>query len=400
MHEIANYGVVHAAFILILLISRKRKPTHEKVLIAWMISLALTLLSIIIEHGRLDISIPIFQLNLMYPLTFGPFLWLYIKSLIGDIIRFDSKSFWHFLPFILVTFYQIIFDKTITLPGKPEIEPITSYDEFIILFNFLSLTYYSLISIFRLKKHGHNVLNHFSELPSQVTLKWLYWIVAWFVITYLLPFIASLLSLSILFQTHSYYLTIFVFILSFFGLKQTNVFKEANFSPLPNVPVAECELAKNEVNENVEVTPDESLISKISAPSQHEKNAQDKIKYERSGLTQDRSSMYLSRLEDYMLSEKPYLDADLTIEKLSKQISIPRHYLTQIISEQLDKNFYLFVNEYRVNTVKKYINDSENHPLTMLDIAYMSGFNSKSTFNLVFKKLTKMTPSQYKKIEC
>jgi len=106
--------------------------------------------------------------------------------------------------------------------------------------------------------------------------------------------------------------------------------------------------------------------------------------------------MYLKKLEDYMQLEKPYLDADLTIEKLSKQIAIQRHYLTQVISEQLDKNFYLFVNEYRVNTVKKYIKDPENQQLTLLDIAHLSGFNSKSTFNVVFKKLTEMTPSQYK----
>ena len=86
----------------------------------------------------------------------------------------------------------------------------------------------------------------------------------------------------------------------------------------------------------------------------------DKIKYERSGLTADRSSMYLKKLEDYMQSDKPYLDANLTIEKLSKQISIPRHYLTQIISEQLNKNFYLFVNEYRINAVKEYIDDGKN----------------------------------------
>jgi len=98
-----------------------------------------------------------------------------------------------------------------------------------------------------------------------------------------------------------------------------------------------------------------------------------------------------------MASQKPYLDANLTIEKLSKQIAIPRHYLTQIISEQLNKNFYLFINEYRINTVKHYIDDAENNPLSMLEIAYQSGFNSKSTFNVAFKKLTSMTPSQYKK---
>lgn len=91
MHEIASYGVVHAAFTLILLISRKPKPTHEKILILWIIFLTLPLLTKTLGHAVPNISLPILQLNLMYPLTFGPFLWLYIKSLAGDVVRFDSK---------------------------------------------------------------------------------------------------------------------------------------------------------------------------------------------------------------------------------------------------------------------------------------------------------------------
>jgi len=396
MHEIASYGVVHAAFTLILLISRKPKPTHEKILILWIIFLTLPLLTKTLGHAVPNISLPILQLNLMYPLTFGPFLWLYIKSLAGDVVRFDSKVFRHFLPFILVTLYQIAFNKTIILPGKDEVEAITSYDEFIVLFNFLSLTCYSLISIFRLKKHGLNVFNHFSELLPQVTLKWLYWIIIWFAVTYFLPLIAPLFSLSFLPQAHSYSLTAFVFILSFFGLKQTTVFKDENAAPLPDAPITEPDSVENKEQSVVEVAADKSSIPKKASPSQQKDKSQEKVKYERSGLTPDRSSMYLKKLEDYMQLEKPYLDADLTIEKLSKQIAIQRHYLTQVISEQLDKNFYLFVNEYRVNTVKKYIKDPENQQLTLLDIAHLSGFNSKSTFNVVFKKLTEMTPSQYK----
>ena len=98
-----------------------------------------------------------------------------------------------------------------------------------------------------------------------------------------------------------------------------------------------------------------------------------------------------------MAKEKPYLDATLTVEKLAKQIAIPSHYTTQIISEQLNRNFYLFINEYRIESVKQIMQQAESENMSVLEIAYVCGFNSKSTFNTAFKKITKMTPSQYRK---
>jgi len=396
MYEIANYGVVHAVFIVILLISRKRKPIHEKILIGWFIFLALPLLSRILEPDMLDIPIYFLQLHLMYPITFGPFLWLYIKSLTTGTRRFDRRELYHFLPFIVIACYQIFFDKTFNALERMEVDYVSVFDYFIVIINIISMTYYSILSILRLRTHGKAVLNHFSELPIQVTLKWLYWITAWFVLTYIISSMASLLSLSTFLLSPSYTLTLFVFILSFFTLKQTSIFNEMNIETLVETPTIENKSEKVEKNEQKQLDINKRIEDEKQSPCP---TKLDKIKYERSGLTADRSSMYLKKLEDYMQSDKPYLDANLTIEKLSKQISIPRHYLTQIISEQLNKNFYLFVNEYRINAVKEYIDDAENHQLSLLEIAYMSGFNSKSTFNVAFKKLTEMTPSQYKKMK-
>jgi len=113
--------------------------------------------------------------------------------------------------------------------------------------------------------------------------------------------------------------------------------------------------------------------------------------------TQERALQYIKRLEDYTQKEKPYLDANLTVDKLAAQTHIPRHYLTQILSEQLNKNFYLYINEYRINKVKQLLEETETQNMTLLEVAYESGFNSKSTFNSIFKKITNMTPTQYKK---
>ena len=97
-----------------------------------------------------------------------------------------------------------------------------------------------------------------------------------------------------------------------------------------------------------------------------------------------------------MDTKKPYIDADLTIQDISESLNIPRHYLTQIINEKLNKNFYQFINEYRVEEVKKLLSDKDYQKFTITAVAFEAGFNSKSAFNSAFKEITGMTPTEYK----
>jgi tetratricopeptide (TPR) repeat protein len=122
----------------------------------------------------------------------------------------------------------------------------------------------------------------------------------------------------------------------------------------------------------------------------------DRKKYERSTLSETQAAQYLESLLAYMEEEEAYLDPDLTIKELSEQLSIPARDLSQVINERLNQNFNDFVNHYRIEKAKELLlkkcSDS-----TILDVAFDSGFNSKSSFNTLFKKFTKYTPSQYKK---
>ena len=96
-----------------------------------------------------------------------------------------------------------------------------------------------------------------------------------------------------------------------------------------------------------------------------------------------------------MVIEKPYLERELTIYDLSDQLKISRHILSEVINEHMGKNFYNLVNEYRVNEVKERMKGDDIRQLTILAIAYDSGFNSKSSFNTIFKEKTGQTPSEY-----
>jgi len=119
-------------------------------------------------------------------------------------------------------------------------------------------------------------------------------------------------------------------------------------------------------------------------------------KYAKSGLRKEQADEYLTRLLSFMDEEKPYLDGDMTIHHLSQKTGIPRHYITEVLNEKHGRNFFTFVNEYRVREVISRINDPRYQHYTILAIAFDAGFNSKSTFNSIFKTYTGKTPSEYR----
>jgi AraC-like DNA-binding protein len=120
-------------------------------------------------------------------------------------------------------------------------------------------------------------------------------------------------------------------------------------------------------------------------------------KYEKSTLTSERSEFYLKKLLSIMETEKPYTDGDLTLSKLASKLSISAHHLSQIINERLKQNFFDFVNTYRVAEAKRKLVDPAKKHYSLLAIAEEVGFNSKSAFNVAFKKQTNMTPSEFRK---
>lgn len=97
-----------------------------------------------------------------------------------------------------------------------------------------------------------------------------------------------------------------------------------------------------------------------------------------------------------MENDKPYLDGNLTILDLSAKTGIARHHITQVLNEKHKRNFFTFINEYRVKEVIERFGDPRFNNYTILAIAFDAGFNSKTTFNSFFKSQTGLTPSDYR----
>lgn len=118
-------------------------------------------------------------------------------------------------------------------------------------------------------------------------------------------------------------------------------------------------------------------------------------KYKNSPLTQQQLKDNSDRLKEFMKNSKPYLNPDLKLQDISDQLSIPRHHLSQIINQELQLIFFDFVNHHRIEQAKKSLTDPKLKHLSIHGIALDSGFRNKPSFNRIFKKHTKMTPSEY-----
>jgi AraC-like DNA-binding protein len=119
-------------------------------------------------------------------------------------------------------------------------------------------------------------------------------------------------------------------------------------------------------------------------------------KYENSTLSSQRAERYLKKLLELMESERLYTDCDLSLQKVAARLSIAPHHLSQIVNERLNQSFSDFINFYRVEEVKKNLLDPSKKHYSILALAENSGFNSKSSFNSVFKKHTNSTPSEFR----
>tara|TARA_R110002033_G_scaffold171172_2_gene216900 strand:+ start:56 stop:1120 length:1065 start_codon:yes stop_codon:yes gene_type:complete len=106
----------------------------------------------------------------------------------------------------------------------------------------------------------------------------------------------------------------------------------------------------------------------------------------------------LNQLTLFMTEEKPYLDGAISLTALAGSLDVNPKALSFLINEHIDKNFNNYINDWRIEEVKKRLNDKEYNQLKMLTIAFDCGFNSKSTFNLAFKKATGLSPSEYRKL--
>lgn len=120
-------------------------------------------------------------------------------------------------------------------------------------------------------------------------------------------------------------------------------------------------------------------------------------KYVFSKLTEDKSALTANRLAEIMQNEKPFLQANLTADKLAKLVGVSSGELSQILNEYLQTRFYEYVNKYRVEEFVRLLKTPDAQKLTLTALSEKCGFSSKSTFYRAFNNEKGITPAQFAK---
>ena len=374
-------GIVIALFLELLLLSKKGKAQSDTILALWMFFIGLHLFLFYVLYAGLDNAFPIsIGMSFPLPLVHGPFLYLYVSTLTDQQPKRKILQLIHFIPPILEYLYLIPF---FLMPASDKIAVLKSrgrgHEVFMAIYLALivvsGITYVTW-SLLILHRHSRNIKERFSSI-EKINLNWLRYLVGgmafiWFVILCAtLIFSESLRTNGLESDTFIYTaVVLFVCCLGFFGLKQTNVFVAQTTQPTL-------------LQEKEPLGLGESIGAE---------------KYAKSGLRNEEAGQLHRNLIEYMKVEKPYLDSDLSLPKLVEQFGVHPNYLSQVINEREHKNFYDYVNTYRVEEFKRLISDPQKRNLTILALAFECGFKSKSAFNKCFKKMTGQTPSEYAKL--
>ncbi len=127
-------------------------------------------------------------------------------------------------------------------------------------------------------------------------------------------------------------------------------------------------------------------------------NANDSpIRYANSSLSPSEAGDYMQRLSDLMREQKPYLDPDLTLAKLSDMLGINSKQLSQAVNQMTEFNYSKYIATFRIEEAKRLLLSPEHQHYKIAAIAYESGFNSLSSFNETFRQLTGLTPKAFRK---
>ena len=361
-----HINIAQTLFAAILIVVTKR-PLNitDKLLSTWLIFVMCSFIMKLINIDFQDqFEFDMIGRGAIITLSFPSFLYLYVKYLISGVDKFKPFDLVHFLPFVFISFYVLSLSYY-----NPNFSNLLYSNGHIglllIVFGVISIaifTLYGYYTIRLLNKYRKTVDNLYSFHNTNISLKWVWTLVLIFYSYYFLAIIINGFNkfFEIDFRMSNILIpvyTFFIYTISFRGYVQPKLLAQ-----------------KEETEDN---KPTES--------------------YQKSGLKKSDANKYAKMITKLMQEEKLFLNPEVNLNEISRHIGIPQHHITQVLNEQLNKNLYTFVNEFRVNEVIRLFNIDKYNNWSIIAIAFETGFNSKSSFNTFFKKFTGKTPSEYRK---
>ncbi|MTB53210.1 AraC family transcriptional regulator [Lewinella sp. W8] len=348
-------SIAQGVLLALLLLLRKKNQLANRFLGLLLLGFSLWLLDGFFVIGgiyRQDANY--YFLPIFYSFSFGPLLYFYVRNLVNADFRFRGHQLWHFLPVVLqASLYGFLTLQSYAFRRWFWMEvhlPFTYGLEF--YGTLLSLTVYGLAAIGLLRRYQHWLRENYSEY-SRIRLQWLRTVLV------LILLLCLLWTGDVLFSQlywteqwesiHSAALSLIMLVLGIGGIRQDSL-GEVRYEPPPK---------------------------RESAP--------------------EIDPQLLERIVHRMEREEDFREPDLSLRKFAVLLDTPPRKVSQHINHGLKQSFVDFVNTYRVAAVKERIRQGALEDWTLLAIALEAGFNSKATFNRVFRQLAGESPGEFAK---
>jgi AraC-like DNA-binding protein len=317
--------------------------------------------------------------HLAFQFLIGPFLYLYVRSFKERITW--RKAMPHLLLFVIIfisavqSYSQWIkrYPTNGEVPREVLLDPYTYLR--VAIRNVQTIIYF-ILARKELISYQRSIHHIYSE-TTRINLNWVKWLLNGFLlIIIMLLIVAGLIFIypekfNVMILVVTAVLTPYIYIVTFKGISQTTLWQ------------ADTGKSRKIIEKQI------SEAQTIGATKKSETLA---IK----GLTEDRVPGILSNIILLMEKDKLYQEPELTLQALSDKLGIQSYQASQAINDGLQKNFYDLVNGYRVEEAKRLLLDPRNSNYTILSVGFEAGFNSKTTFHTVFKKLTGLTPTEFR----
>jgi AraC-like DNA-binding protein len=354
------FAAVQGLFVSAVIFFIKKEDKARYLLAALTLLFSVTLIEYVLWWTRYLYQLPhFFNISASFPLLYGPLLYYYFR-IVFEKYKFRYIDLLALLPFLLNfgDFADLYFSsaeyKRLIYSGK--IRPAPHHFR---LWHWVRIVHMIIYLVLILKhfsgtsKTQHEVKLWFRYLTGLYTC-----FIASYASYYILVLVPGfnvkwdyMISFSMMFT---------IYFLSWFGYLQPNVFKGF------------------------------SIVESI------DKNLRPQ-KYKNSPLTEETSTEIANRLHLMMSAKKLYRQSDLRLDSLAEITGIGKHHLSQVINEKIGMTFFEYLNSLRIKEAEELLKEKPREELNIIEIAYHVGFNNKVSFNNTFKKITGMTPTEYRK---
>jgi len=374
------FTVTYILFILILfqllflslfLFIQKQKNTGNTILGFFFLCICFNLLDVFfLDTGLYFIYPKLAGWGSCLPLLFGPLLYFYTKAVVDKSFRLTVNTFWHFLPFIIffagTEVYYLSRSRDMQegilhnlynhhVPGAVSIVTTVIFIQFIL---------YAVFSLRLVSSYKRSAQQLFSN-PKSTDVSWLYSTLIFFILIMVITALNGLLAQTswakyYLFAFNLVILAVLIFVIQVLmrALRQSYFFF-----------FDEQRISARRINTNK------------TGVSEAEKQEKEKI---------------IQAVLRFMQSDKPYLEPELSLDQLAARLSLKPRVLSQAINDIRQQNFFDFINRYRVEEASRLLINPADKKITVLEVLYQAGFNSKSSFNTLFKRYTGLTPTEFR----